>query len=84
MFQLIIFLSQVNSILANLSSKKKPSNSKNSSKLRYKCSHCTMEFDKPSLCSRHERVHTGERPFKVSQIKQFPPAVLKLGPKYLV
>jgi len=58
---------KVNSILANLSSKKKPSNSKNSSKLRYKCSHCTMEFDKPSLCSRHERVHTGERPFKCDQ-----------------
>lgn len=24
-----------------------------------------MEFDKPSLCARHERVHAGERPYKV-------------------
>ena len=65
------FFLQINSILANLSSKKKPASSRTLSRTRYKCSHCTMEFDKPSLCSRHERVHTGERPFKVSTIKIF-------------
>ncbi|XP_046455032.1 zinc finger protein 236-like isoform X2 [Daphnia pulex] len=55
---------KVNSIL---SCKKKSKNNKVVGKPRFRCSHCSMEFDKPSLRARHERVHTGERPYKCDQ-----------------
>lgn len=58
------FHQKVNSIL---SCKKKGKANKVVGKPRFKCSHCPMEFDKPSLCARHERVHTGERPYKCDQ-----------------
>ena len=54
---------KVNSILSTSRQKSKKSpNTSAVSKPRFTCSHCPMTFHKPSLCSRHERVHTGERP----------------------
>ncbi|KAH3709806.1 hypothetical protein DPMN_069271 [Dreissena polymorpha] len=32
--------------------------------LRYKCQYCDKRERTPALVRRHERVHTGERPFK--------------------
>ena len=64
------FHQKVNSILA-YSKKKNSSKSgpKIVSKPRFKCKHCDITFEKPSLCARHERIHTGERPFKVVLIE---------------
>lgn len=58
------FHQKVNSILSS-SRKKSAKGGKSVSKPRFKCSHCDITFDKPSLCARHERIHTGERPFTV-------------------
>ena len=38
---------------------------------RNKCKFCSKTFKKPSQCLRHERIHTGEKPFKVSCRKYF-------------
>lgn len=35
-------------------------------KTMYKCTICLKSFQKPSQLMRHIRVHTGEKPFKVS------------------
>ena len=47
--------------------KKKKRNDKKS--FRNVCQFCSKSFKKPSQCLRHERIHTGEKPFKVSKLK---------------
>ncbi|XP_046453052.1 transcription factor IIIA-like isoform X2 [Daphnia pulex] len=45
---------------------------KKSVKKRYKCTHedCSAAFGKPSRLVQHERIHSGERPFKCEQCEQ--------------
>lgn len=59
------FHQKVNSILVPKKKSMKGNPVKLPGKPRFKCSYCELAFDKPSLCARHERIHTGERPFKV-------------------
>ncbi len=35
------------------------------------CKFCSKSFRKPSQCQRHERIHTGEKPFKACRILGF-------------
>ena len=36
-----------------------------------KCKFCEKSFQKPSQLVRHERIHTGEKPFKVMSMRYF-------------
>ena len=44
----------------------KPSIFRTRSRYRNKCKYCDKTFPKPSQCERHERIHTGVKPFKVN------------------
>ncbi len=39
--------------------------------LKHSCKHCEKKFSKPSQLVRHERIHTGVKPFKVNRLSTF-------------